>query len=495
MKRVFLSCLLAMECLTSFASNDFGFTSDIQEANILHCFDWKFSDIQAELPRIAQAGYGAVQVSPVQGNCGSNAEWFYAYLPFDFAFKSNGNGDADALKSLCEEADKYGIKIIVDVVANHINKSKGYRHPWWNESGRLRNLGSINYNNRTSITHNNLGDYEDVVSESEEVQERAVEFLRKLKSLGVKGIRWDAAKHIGLPSENCGFWTAVCSEEGLWHYGEILDNPGGGNAKTWDVLQEYANYMSVTDNVFARLILNLYKGGNSPTKYANHCLNTSAGHGIDPSRVIYWAESHDTYSNDGGETKNISQDLIDRVYCFQACREKEAALYFSRPSATERTKIKMGVKGSVNALENPAVIAVNRFRVAMNGKRETIKLVPGKEGYSLFARSEGGFVLILPSAKEMDIDVVNPEGYVVPGTYKDEVNGMSFTVTSDKITGHVGPSGYAVVIAGETAVSEISAEQEEVVPVFYNLQGVRVDTPTSGIFIKVEGSRSTKIRF
>ncbi len=495
MTRNLLLALFMGGGLLTAGANDYGFTDNIQEANILHCFDWKFKDIREELPRIAEAGFGAVQVSPVQGNAAQGAEWFYAYLPYDFAFtdnKANGNGTRQDLKALCDEASRYGIKIIVDVVANHINKSAAYRNGWWKNTDYLRDLGGINYGSRTSITHNNLGDYKDVVSENADVQQRALEFVQDLKSLGVKGIRWDAAKHIGLPSENCAFWSVVCGEEGIWHYGEILDNPGGTGDSNWKVLKEYAQYMSVTDNVVARTILNLYKGKNAPTKYANHCAEKS-GHGVDPSRVIYWAESHDTYSNDGGETKNVDQDLIDRAYCFQACREKEAALYLSRPFEKERTRIRMGVKGSVNALENPAIGAVNRFRVAMNGKPETVSLVAGKQGHSLFARKDGGFVLILPSAIEKDIEIENPSGYVVPGTYKDEIDGTSFTVTQSTIKGHVGPSGYAVVIAGETAVGEVESDNTVYDPVYYTLQGVRVENPSKGLYIKVEGPKSTKV--
>ncbi len=493
MIRTLLLSTLTCGMAFSAAAENYGFTENIQEANILHCFDWKFTDIQEELPRIAAAGFGAVQVSPVQGNCANSAEWFYAYMPYDFNFKSNGNGSKQQLADLCAEADKYGIKIIVDVVANHVNKSKGNRNSFWNQAGMLRNLGGVNYNSRTSIIHNNLGDYEDVVSENAEVQQRALAFIQDLKGLGVKGIRWDAAKHIGLPSENCDFWSVVCGEAGLWHYGEILDNPGGGNAGNWDVLKEYTDYMSVTDNVFGNLVLNLYKGGNSPTKYANHSLPTSAGHGIDPTKVVYWAESHDTYANDGGKTKNVAQDIIDRAYCFQACRAGETALYFSRPAATERTKIRMGVKGSVNALENPAISAFNRFRVAMNGKAEKVQLVSGKEGHALFARNGGGFAIILPKAEEKDVEYDNPDGYVLPGTYKDEVNGTTFTVTADKIKGHVGANGYAVVIAGETSVQTVGEDEAEVAPVYYTLQGIRVENPVKGLYIKVQGKKATKV--
>jgi hypothetical protein len=35
---------------------------------ILHCFDWKYTDIKAELKNIAEAGFTSIQTSPVQGN-------------------------------------------------------------------------------------------------------------------------------------------------------------------------------------------------------------------------------------------------------------------------------------------------------------------------------------------------------------------------------------------------------------------------------------------
>lgn len=491
MKRTLLPVLLTAVCPLVAGAADYGFTDNIQEANILHCFDWKFSDIENELPRIAEAGFGAVQVSPVQGNCASNAEWYYAYMPYDFKFRANGSGTSAALAQLCDEAAKYGIKIIVDVVANHINGAKSNRDSWWNTEGRLRNEGYVDYNNRYSITHGNLGDYEDIVSEDAEVQARAVEFVEELKGYGVKGIRWDAAKHIGLPSEDCAFWSQVCDVEGMWHYGEILDNPGSNSDTKWTVLQEYTEYMSVTDNSVANLALTLFSRGAIPAKVANHSASTG-GHGVAADRIIYWGESHDTYANDGGATKNVDQDVIDRIYCFFGCREKEAALYFSRPSATERTKIKMGVKGSTAMLDNPVIKAFNRFRVLMNGKAEKINFKSGLEGHALFARENGGFALVMPAPGEYDIALDNPDGAVPAGTYADEISGNTFTVTSSTISGHVGPTGYAVVYAGVASVESPAYDASQSEPVYYNLQGMRVENPTQGIYIKVTGTKTER---
>ena len=37
----------------SAASTDYGLMDNIQDGTILHCFDWKYSDIEAELENIA----------------------------------------------------------------------------------------------------------------------------------------------------------------------------------------------------------------------------------------------------------------------------------------------------------------------------------------------------------------------------------------------------------------------------------------------------------
>lgn len=424
----------------SLSAGEYGIPADIQDGNILHCFNWKFTDIKASLPDIAKAGFGAVQVSPVQGNCGSNAEWFYAYLPYDFAFKANGNGTKTQLTDLCEAAHEYGIKIIVDVVANHVNGSASYRSSWWDENGRLRSIGSINYGNRQSITHGQLGDYPDVNSEDADVQARAKTFVEDLKACGVDGIRWDAAKHIGLPSESCDFWTAVTSVPGLYHYGEILDGPGGNK---YTLLKEYTQYMTVTDTEYSNTCLTQIRNGNVPSAYA-----TWASNGIDDSKILYWGESHDTYSNDGGQTKYISQARIDRAWALGACRANATSLYFSRPEATGYTEIKMARKGSTH-FTSPEIAAVNHLRNQAVG---TPDYYTAGDGVACITRKGIGACIIVGAGGQKDVTVANggEGGYVPAGEYIDEVAGHTFTVTATTISGKVGSTGIAVIYVGST---------------------------------------------
>ena len=414
------------------ADNTYGLPENIQEGNILHCFNWTYQQIQDELPNIAKAGFTAVQVSPTQGSCSTGAEWYYAYLPYDLSFVANGTGTKAQLKELCTAAHSYGVKIIVDVVANHVNPASGYHHSWWDANGRVRWGGGIDYSDRNSITHDQLGSYGDVNSEDYEVQQRALSFIYELKGSGVDGIRWDAAKHIGLPSEGCNFWNTVTAT-GLYNYGEILDSPGGNNAS--QLMKEYTGYMSVTDNGYCKGVLNAVKNGSVTSGYGGW----SAG-GVASNKIVYWAESHDTYSNDGWSC-NVDQSVIDRAYAAFACRNDATALYFSRPNAKGFNNIKVG-KGSTHFTEKQ-VAEVNKFKNAMVGRADYFT----NSGNAVsITRKDGGAVIIMKGSG--NVSIANGGGYCPAGTYTDRVSGGTFTVTASTISGNVGASGIAVIYDG-----------------------------------------------
>ena len=112
-----------------FADNKYGLKDNIQDGVILHCFDWTLADIQEEIPNIAKAGFTAVQTSPVHERAGKGSVWYDVYRPYDFKI-GNGLGTEADLKALCAKAHEYGVKVIVDVVANHTD------HP--NVAARLK---------------------------------------------------------------------------------------------------------------------------------------------------------------------------------------------------------------------------------------------------------------------------------------------------------------------------------------------------------------------
>lgn len=419
---------------------------NIQEGTILHCFDWKYSDIKDELENIAKAGFTSIQTSPAQEGAGEGT-WFWLYQPLGFSVQTNGLGTKEELKELCDEAEKYGINVIVDVVANHLAgnhdniqadlKAEEYWHTYGNVT---------NYNNRTEVTQGDIG-MQDLNSENEYVQKVVAGYIDELKELGVDGIRWDAAKHIALPSEDCNFWPAVTAS-GLYNYGEILDSPGGSNAD--DLMAEYTKYMSVTDDGYSNSLLSSFRSGKAPAIDANW-----TDRGVSADKLVFWGESHDTYSNAEGEGSNGStQNEVDRAYAVAAARNDSTALYFSRPSATARDSIRIGDKGSLH-FTSPEIAAVNHFHNAMVGKEDRYAVT---DNNAVVTRKDGGAVIVCGSGSGT-VTVANAGSYAKPGTYKDEVTGNEFVVTADTITGTVGSSGIAVIYDSDF-VSRVEASVE-----------------------------------
>ena len=428
-KRSVFSLLLLLGLAGSMQGADYGLPSGIQEGNILHCFNWTASEIKAELPNIAAAGFGSIQISPCQRpDAKTGSPWHDLYRPYDLAFKSSSYCSEEDLKNLCSEAATYGIKIIVDIVANHVDKTAGYHDTWWDANGRVRWNGGINYGDRNSITHGQLGDYGDINSEDPEVIARAKTYVEKLKSLGVSGIRWDAAKHIGLPSEGCNFWSQVTSVPGMYHYGEILDSPGP-NAS---IIKEYCQYMSVTDNRYCNYAAR--ENGGIPGGYGGDWVVNQK---CPDTKMVYWAESHDTYSNDEW-SMDRDQSVIDRAYATYACRKGATALYLARPNAKGFNNIKVG-KGST-AFKNKHIAEVNKFRNAMVGRADWFE---SNGNACSITRQDGGAVIVMKGSG--NVSITNGGGYCPAGTYTDRISGGQFTVTASTISGNVGSSGIAVI--------------------------------------------------
>ena len=109
------------------ASADSTLRDKVGDGVMLHAFNWSYNTIKENLPAIAAAGYTTVQTSPVQqpkdySTSGDvTGQWWKLYQPISFHIaEESWLGTKDDLKSLCDEADKYGIKIICDIVSNHI---------------------------------------------------------------------------------------------------------------------------------------------------------------------------------------------------------------------------------------------------------------------------------------------------------------------------------------------------------------------------------------
>lgn len=153
--------------IVSTGSSVYGLCDDIQDGQILQCWCWSFNNIKELLPKIAAQGFTAIQTSPIQPIKESTCEsWstfmgqcWVVYQPVAFNIEDNYRnafGTKAEFKSMCEEAEKYGIKVIVDTIFNHManDMSENTIHPWvpseirddsncWHDISKISTISTI----------------------------------------------------------------------------------------------------------------------------------------------------------------------------------------------------------------------------------------------------------------------------------------------------------------------------------------------------------------
>ncbi len=437
------------------ASNSYGLMNTVQEGVILHAWEWSFNNIKANMQKIAESGYTAVQTSVIQqakeATAGkTNEVWWVYYQPANFTIDNTGGsalGNKADFTAMCAEAHKYGIHVIVDVVANHLGNQTKYDlsnsipddirndSSCWHPEGFVE----INYQDRYSITHSSMGGLPDLNTESSKIQNYVVNYLKECIDCGADGFRFDAAKHISVPEEGTQytFWSTVIpaardyySTKGtygeLYCYGEILDGTQGPSVGA------YTQYMSVTDNKTGNEIRGSVADGNAAGAAASNYKLGAA-----PNKTVLWAESHDTYSNDSKESTYVSDSNINKTWAMVASRNQATALYFARTNGWRNGKI-----GEILSTQcfNKEVVEVNKFHNYFNGQGEYLS---SSSSIAYNERGTSGVVLINVSGGSTSVSVAAHK--IADGSYKDQVSGNTFTVSGGTISGNIGDTGIAVV--------------------------------------------------
>lgn len=268
---------------------------------ILHLLGWRLVDILGVLPDVKQAGFNAIQTSPVQGFREDGYEWWLQYQPLNYEI-GNRLGTRSDLVELCKRAHDLSIDVYVDVclrnVASAIDDPLAV-HPNVDPTIPIANVGDCqDYENRYEATHKRVGlpmvDYFD-----QRTRDYQKAYLHDLVACGVDGFRVDMAKHFALPSEGCTYFNDVYGDfSGLFIYGEVLFTPT-------KLLDDYGAVMHVLTN----------------------------GRLTDPGRAVYFVESHDSYHDDLiGWSRNWNDEEVLRRYRWLLEEQPKAhTLFFARP--------------------------------------------------------------------------------------------------------------------------------------------------------------------
>ena len=438
-------------------------TTETEQGTILHAWDWSFNNIKDKVADIKAAGYSAIQVSPVQPSKDSSklssSLWYLLYQPVDFKVGSAQLGTEAEFTAMCNAAHAQGLKIIVDVVTNHTGTADGVgttisdqvtfkdNAEYWH----LPFKSIDDYNDRYDVTHGGLGLLPDLNTGNSEVQKMVRDFLAECLDDGADGLRFDTAKHMELPSPldddtvSSDYWPAVLG--GLktkggatpFVYGEDLQ--GGA-----DKFAEYAQLMDVTASKYGETVRSIVGIGSTIDYFSEENFGNYESYdvpsGVDPSSLVTWVESHDTYANSPDVSLDMTQDQIANGWALIASRKGSTPLYFNRTAGKDKLQGNVGDAGN-DDWKNPDVVAVNKFHNEMNGEDETITKVSDK--VVMIERGTKGIVIVNLGVAITDFSTATN---LAAGTYNNcATTGGTFTVADGKITGALS-RGITVLYAG-----------------------------------------------
>lgn len=458
------------------ASADSTLRDKVGDGVMLHAFNWSYNTIKENLPAIAAAGYTTVQTSPVQqpkdySTSGDVAgQWWKLYQPISFHIaEESWLGTKDDLKSLCDEADKYGIKIICDIVSNHIanadedrpnvvsNQVKKYEPEFYKKRKTYTRTykGHANDSSVQAVVQGHVSSCPDLVTNDTAVQGYIINLLKECIDCGVDGFRFDAAKHIETEDDGeyaSDYWKNITTSassyytqktgDDLYIYGEILNNCGADRSYS-----SYTKYINVTDNKTGDAVLyNVTKGK------ASTATNAKYKSGVAASNAVLWAESHDTYEGSSGSsgfsnTADVSDENVVKAWAIVASRKDSTALFFARPGTAL-----MGNISTDSTYKSTAVSEINKFHNLFVGQSEKL----GSSGdIAYVARGTSG--IVLSNCKGTNASVSISGTGLADGKYTDTVSGAEFTVANGVLTGSIGNTGVAVVYNGTTTPKAINS--------------------------------------
>ena len=240
-----------------------------QKGAIVELFGWPYDDIAEECEFNSKAGYMAVKVFPASEHIltfdtvedGELNPWWFIYQPISYRLHSR-NGDKKQFKNMINTCRKNCVRVYSDAVINHMAgngndmyadhrndagtcvhwgpKDGSSGSPWWTTGWLYENnsytgirpgleFPSVPYiatDFHCERPINSWGDPDilnygwltgltDLNTEKEYVQQRIADYITDMLSMGVSGIRVDAAKHIS-PTDLAAIFK------------KLKDNLGGG---------------------------------------------------------------------------------------------------------------------------------------------------------------------------------------------------------------------------------------------------------------------------
>ena len=249
---------------------------------------WQGGDLQGvidELDYIKGLGMTAIWITPVAEQMGEGYHGYWTRDPYKI---DPHLGDMAKLQELVRTAHTKGLKVVLDVVINHL----GYGHPWLTDDEHIRwfhDLCPINFADQKSVEDCWLAGLPDLNTENPSVRRYLKTWaLWLIDQTGVDGFRVDAARH--LPKEFLLDWTGAIKAQhpGFWILGEVYSSgyryQSGFLDAGLDAVTDFQTYDSVRIGLDPR--------GNLGQLTTSPSLAADLGTGREDARAIF-IDNHD----------------------------------------------------------------------------------------------------------------------------------------------------------------------------------------------------------
>ena len=271
----------------------------------VHLFEWRWDDVAAECEQfLGPMGYSAVQVSPAtESAIVEGRPWYEKYQPASYQI-GNRSGDRAAFIDMVRRCNGAGVEVISDVVLNHMtgvysgvgnagSTFSEYDYPGLYQFDDFHHCGTEgdeiqDWDDPVQVRECELVNLADLKTESASVRTRLADYLKDLASMGVTGIRIDAAKHM---------WPAdiqAILHEAEWSGFVVQEVNDTGYSPTW--MPDYYATGLVTDFRYGGHVSSSFRLGEISSLLATQ--PEEFGYEKVPSSAAFvFVDNHDTQRN------------------------------------------------------------------------------------------------------------------------------------------------------------------------------------------------------